>query len=40
MSLLDFSDCEEPFIKNDLIMSDLNISLNEYTPFKEEDKSL
>ena len=40
MSLLDFSDCEEPFIKNDLIMSDLNISLNEYAPFKEEEKSL
>ena len=40
MSLLDFSDCEEPFIKNDLNMSDLNISLNEYAPFKEEEKSL
>ena len=39
MSLIEFSDCEEPFIKNDLFMSDLNLSLNEYTPFKEEEKS-
>ena len=39
MSLIDFSDCEDPFTKNDLFMPDLNISLNEYTPFKDEEKS-
>ena len=39
MSLIDFSDCEDQFIKNDLFMSDLNLPINGYSPFKEEEKS-
>ena len=39
MSLLDFLDSEEPLIQNDLFMPDFNISPNEYTPFREEERS-
>ena len=39
MSCLDYLENEQPVIKNEIVMSDLNLYRNEYISLKEEEKN-
>ena len=39
MSCVEYLDNETPIIKNEIIMSDLNLYSNEYISLKEEEKN-